>query len=290
MDAVIALARERQATLACANDPDADRLAVAARNRDGDYEMLSGDQIGVLLGSYLLEQPHDFTPIVCASIVSSGMLASITEAAGGQFHETLTGFKWLTNVAMQHEDDRHRFLFAYEEALGYAVGDLVRDKDGLSSLLAFTRMTAELAADGKTVLDRLESLYRRYGLYVTEQRSIATDPGEQPITARLRHAPPRQIAGRDVDSVKDLQQRTHTFADGATEMLDNHPSDVLIYYLADGSRIIVRPSGTEPKVKCYYERRANIAHATSYNNALQAAKRELAALAADHQESLRRRP
>ncbi len=289
MDAVIALARERRATLACANDPDADRLAVAVRDRDGDYRMLTGDQIGVLLGSYLLGQPHDFTPIVCASMVSSGMLGTIAEAAGARFHETLTGFKWLTNVAMQHEDDEHRFLFAYEEALGYAVGDLVRDKDGLSALLAFTRMAAELAADGGSVLDQLESLYRRYGLFVTEQHSIATEPGQPPVTDMLRRAQPQEIAGRKVASIKDLESGKHTFADGTTETLDVYPSDVLIYYLADGARIIVRPSGTEPKVKCYYERVATIPPGTSYNSALQAAKRELAVLVAGHQESLRRR-
>lgn len=288
MDAVVALAKERRSTLACANDPDADRLAVAVRDASGNYEMLTGDQIGVLLGHYLLGQPQDFTPIVCVSMVSSGMLEKIAESKGAVFHETLTGFKWLTNVALQHEDDRHRFLFAYEEALGYAVARLVRDKDGLSALLAFTRMTAALAADGRTVLDQLESLYRQYGLFVTEQRSIATEPAQRSITDRLRHAPPREIAGRQVASIKDLQAGTHRFADGSEVALEFFPSDVLIYYLSDSSRIIVRPSGTEPKVKCYYERVYSIPAGAEYRSALRTAKRELAELIAGHQESLQR--
>lgn len=286
MDAVIALARETDATLACANDPDADRLAVAARNGAGDYEMLSGDQVGVLLGDYLLSRQHGFTPIVCVSMVSSRMLQAIADRAGAVFAETLTGFKWLANAALKREDDTRRFLFAYEEALGYALGQVVRDKDGLSALLLFTRMAAELAADGRSVLDQLETLYRRYGLYLSKQQSIATTPGRESITARLRSAPPAEIAGRSVASTMDLRARTQTFRDGRVEQLRNHPADVLVYYLEDDARVIVRPSGTEPKTKCYYEVIAEIPPAGDYESALEEARRDLQALAEQHQASL----
>ena len=286
MDAVIALATENDAMLACANDPDADRLAVAVRNDDGEYEMLTGDQIGVLLGNYCLEQKHDFTPIICASMVSSRMLESVAESAGAMFFETLTGFKWLANVALQHEDDNHKFLFAYEEALGYALGQLVRDKDGLSSLLAFVQMTAELAANGKTVFDQLEALYRRHGLVLSHQQSIATEPGAASLTGMLRANQPAEIGGQPVASIKDLQNGTHVFADGRTESLDLYPGDVLVYYLDDDSRVIVRPSGTEPKTKCYYEIQSGIAAGESYADAVRTARDTLSDLVASHQASL----
>lgn len=255
MDAVIALATEHQATLACANDPDADRLAVAVRTEAGDYQMLSGDMIGVLLADYLLAMKHDFVPIVCTTIVSSSLLEKIASAAGAKFHETLTGFKWLANTAMDDEDEEgsRQCLFAYEEALGYAPGRHVRDKDGLSALLAFAQMTDELAQRGLTVMDQLENIYRSHGIYLTAQRSIALQSGSASIGDSLRASPPESIAGVLLESTDDLSKGERLFANGDREPLSLPVSDVLIYRLADSSRVIVRPSGTEPKVKVYYE-------------------------------------
>ena len=285
MDAVVALAREHDATLACANDPDADRLAVAVRTPSGDYQMLTGDMLGVLLANYLLQKDHDFIPIVCTTIVSSSMLESIAKAAGAEYYATLTGFKWLANTALAHEDQTHRFLFAYEEALGYAPGRQVRDKDGLSALLAFAQMTAALAREGKTVLDQLETLYRQHGIYLTGQRSIALVPGATPIGDLLRAQPPDQIAGSAVLSIDDLGSSTRQHANGNTEPLDLPPSDVLIYRLANKARIIVRPSGTEPKVKCYYEVVETIADEV-FDVAMTRAKAALSDLIEAHQASL----
>ncbi len=285
MDAVVALAIENNAELACANDPDADRLAVAVRD-NGDYRMLSGDQIGILLGHYVLQQPRNFTPIICTTIVSSSMLKAIADEFGALYFETLTGFKWLVNVAMNHEDDGHQFVFAYEEALGYAVGRQVRDKDGLSALLAFTQMTAQLAAAGKTVLDQLELLYRRYGLYATAQRSIATQAGSSSIGAALRAAPPLAIAGVAVNAIEDLQAGKRFFADGRAEDLSLPCSDVLIYRLEQGGRVIVRPSGTEPKVKCYYEVVEKVDSEEPFLDAEQRAQASLSHLIKTHQQSL----
>lgn len=286
MDAVVALAKKKGSSLACANDPDADRLAVAVRDNNGDYQMLSGDQLGILLGHYLLQQTHEFTPIVCATIVSSSMLKAVAEASGAIFFETLTGFKWLANVAMDNENDTYKFLFAYEEALGYAVGRQVRDKDGLSALLAFAQMTAQLAEEGNTVLDQLELLYRRYGLYMTQQISIAAQPSAPSIGSALRAAQPSVIAGIAVDAIEDLQSGTRQLADGSVEDLKLSSSDVLIYRLAGGGRVIVRPSGTEPKVKCYYEIVEHVGAVEEFSAAEQRGQDSLSALIEQHQESL----
>lgn len=287
MDAVIALATEHEATLACANDPDADRLAVAVRTQSGDYHMLTGDMIGVLLADYLLSMDHDFVPIVCTTIVSSSLLGKMAAVAGANFHETLTGFKWLANTAMDDEDEAgsRQFLFGYEEALGYAPGRLVRDKDGLSALLAFAQMTDKLAQRGLTVLDQLENIYRNHGLYLTAQRSIALQPGSASTGDSLRANPPKSIAEILVNSTDDLSKGVRTFANGDSESLNFPASDVLIYRLADNSRVIVRPSGTEPKVKCYYEIVEKLGEET-YAQAMSRACERLSNLIDSHQKSL----
>ena len=285
MDAVIALAKENSATLACANDPDADRLAVAVRDA-GAYRLLSGDQIGILLAHYLLQKSHPFVPIVCTTIVSSSMLKAMAAEFGAVCFETLSGFKWLANVAMEHEDEQHKFLFAYEEALGYAVGRQIRDKDGLSALLAFAQMTAQLAAEGKTVQQQLELLYRHYGLYATAQKTIAMRPGDLSIGAALRVMPPSTIAGFAVETVEDLQAGKRCYADGRVEELAIPRSDVLIYRLTGGGRVIVRPSGTEPKVKCYYQIVEQVDAAEAFSTVEQRAQDRLAGLIEGHQKFL----
>ncbi len=285
MDAVIALAEKRGATLACANDPDADRLAVAVRDA-GAYRMLSGDQIGILLANYLLQKSHPFVPIVCTTIVSSSMLTAMATEFGAVCFETLSGFKWLANVAMEHEDEQHKFLFAYEEALGYAVGRQIRDKDGLSALLAFVQMTAQLAAEGKTVQQQLELLYRRYGLYATAQKNFAIRPSDLSIGAALRAAQPLTIAGLAVEIVEDLQTGKRCYADGRVEELAIPRSDVLIYRLIGGGRVIVRPSGTEPKVKCYYQVVEQVDAAEAFSVAEQRAQDRLADMIESHQKSV----
>ncbi|MEH6583630.1 MAG: phospho-sugar mutase [Halioglobus sp.] len=287
MDAVVALAQSHGATLACANDPDADRLAVAVRTPTGDYQMLTGDMLGVLLANYLLEKDLDFVPIVCTTIVSSSLLGRIAEAAGAQYFTTLTGFKWLANVALAQEDENgnHQFLFAYEEALGYATGRQVRDKDGLSALLAFVQMTEALAIQGLSVLDKLEEIYRRHGIYLTGQRSIALQPGAASIGELLRESPPEAIADSAVLSVDDLSAGHRRYSDGRTEPLDFPASDVLIYRLANQARVIVRPSGTEPKVKCYYEVVEAVGEG-GFSNAKQRAEEALAGLISQHQNAI----
>ncbi|HGF7184322.1 TPA: phospho-sugar mutase [Vibrio cholerae] len=286
MDMVMALAKKVGAQLACANDPDADRFAVAARKADGEYQMLTGDQVGSLFGHYLLSQTDARRQLVGNTIVSSSLLSKIAAAHGARYYQTLTGFKWLTNVAMQEQTEQHQFLFAYEEALGYTIGSTVWDKDGLSALVAFAQLAAELNAQGKTVWDQLEALYRQHGLHVNAQRSIALAPNSPPVGDKLRTTPPTEIAGRKVLIVEDFKLARRTFADGKTEAITLPTSDVLIYHLDGGARVIVRPSGTEPKLKCYYEVVAQFAAGEDFASAQERADEQMSLLIAEHQTSL----
>ncbi len=286
MDMVMALAKQHNADIACANDPDADRFAVAVRKPDGDYQMLTGDQVGTLFGHYLLSQTEANKQLVGNTIVSSTLLSKIASAHGASYFQTLTGFKWLTNVAMQKQSDEKQFLFAYEEALGYTVGNKVWDKDGLSALVAFAQLTAELKSQGKTIWDQLEAIYRQHGMYLNAQRSIALDPKAPPIGDKLRANPPTMIAGSQVEVTEDLKSLTKTFADGSTQTIDLPTSDVLIYHLSCGARVIVRPSGTEPKLKCYYEVIEKFAQSDSFELVLEKASESMGMLISEHQHSL----
>ncbi|MCG6227713.1 phospho-sugar mutase [Vibrio furnissii] len=286
MDMVIALADSIDAELACANDPDADRFAVAVRKPDGHYQILTGDQVGSLFGHYLLSKTNASKQLVGNTIVSSSLLSKIAAAHGAKYYQTLTGFKWLTNIAMQQQSKQHQFLFAYEEALGYTVGHSVWDKDGLSAMVAFAQLAAELYDQGKTIWDQLEAIYRQHGLYVTAQRSIALDPAAPPVGDRLRSEPPHEIAGKAVLSTDDLKHAVRRFKDGTTESIDLPSSDVLIYHLDGGARVIVRPSGTEPKLKCYYEVVGSFADNESFESAQARADEQMALLISEHQTSL----
>ncbi|NAW65544.1 phospho-sugar mutase [Photobacterium halotolerans] len=286
MDLVIAEAEKHHATLACANDPDADRFAVAVRTPEGQYKMLTGDQVGVLLGHYLLTRANPETSLVGTTIVSSSLLQKVASRVGADYYQTLTGFKWLTNIAMEKQREDSCFLFAYEEALGYTVGNMVWDKDGLSAMLAFAQMTAELTAQGRTVWDQLEAIYREHGLYVNSQVSIALSPNSPPIGDALRQQPPEEIAGRKVVRIDDLKSSTRYKADGSVETIDLPASDVLIYFLEDDSRVVVRPSGTEPKLKCYYEVVEVIEQIDTLEHAYQRAQSSMDELVQRHQNSL----
>jgi phosphomannomutase len=286
MDMVMALAKKHNAALACANDPDADRFAVAVRCPDGEYQMLTGDQVGVLFGHYLLSLPRETSACVGTTIVSSSLLQQVAKAAGAEYFETLTGFKWLTNVGMVKETASHPYLFAYEEALGYTIGSTVWDKDGLSALVAFAQLTAALAKQGKTVWDQLEAIYRQHGFYFNAQKSLALKPGAPSIGAKLRANQPKTIANHNIASYDDLNACVRYFADGSEEKIDLPASDVLIYRLENGSRVIVRPSGTEPKLKCYYEVVSPMIDGETYEQAQSRAQAVMASFIEQHQVEL----
>jgi phosphomannomutase len=278
MDRVLELARKTKADVVLANDPDADRLCVAVPDGD-NYRVLTGDQVGALLADYLLEVSPKDKRMVATTIVSSQLLSYLAKATGADYRETLTGFKWIGNAAMDYErDQKGRFVMGYEEALGYSVGPLVRDKDGVSACVIFAELVAWDRARGKTVLEHLDDIYRRVGLFVTEQVSL-TKPGSEGLAeiraamTRFRGKPPKDIAGMAIDQIVDLSK-----GEGGLP-----PSDVLVFKLGGGRRIIMRPSGTEPKLKSYYEVRVPVSAGESIADARTRGLAELAKLRDAHQ-------
>ena len=235
MDLAMALAEEHGADLVVANDPDADRCACAIPGPHG-WRMLRGDEVGALLAHHLMSRGR--TGTWATSIVSSSLLGRMAAAAGQPYVETLTGFKWIGRVP--------GLAFGYEEALGYCCDpDHVKDKDGLSALLLLCELAAETKAAGRTLVDVLDDLARQHGLHATDQVSMRVADLSL-ITAameRLRAAPPTELGGLAVERVDDL----------ALGSADLPPTDGLRFHLADGARVVVRPSGTEPKLKCYLE-------------------------------------
>ncbi|MEZ8085049.1 phospho-sugar mutase [Vibrio sp. 1S139] len=286
MDLVVNLAKSVDADIACANDPDADRFAVAVRTYDGSYKMLTGDQVGVLFAHYLLSKPHTKNQLVGNSIVSSTLLEKVAQSHGATYFQTLTGFKWLANIGMQLEDESNEFLFAYEEALGYTIGTQVRDKDGLSAIVVFAQLVEELKSQGRTVWDLLAQISLEHGVHTNAQRSIALDPDSPSLGSKLRSAQPKAINGVAISVIEDLQSSLRFVIGGNTEAINLPASDVLIYHLEDGSRIIVRPSGTEPKVKVYYETVTKFEGTETYEDTRLRGEKYMDKLIEQHQQEL----
>jgi phosphomannomutase len=280
LDLALEQAREDGADLVLANDPDGDRLAVAAPDpaAPGAWRVLTGDQAGALIGSYLLDrtaaEPGAGRRLVVTTVVSSTLLSKIAAAAGARYAETLTGFKWIVRGGQGMPGSR--FLFGYEEALGYAVGDVVRDKDGISAALALLSLAVSARSAGQSLLDRWDVLEAEHGVHLTAQVTLlAASPAG--IMARLRAAPPAALAGQPVTGYHDLStgasetgearagepgepeearagEPREAGAAGAGRAAESRlpPADVLIYQLP-GARVVIRPSGTEPKLKAYLE-------------------------------------
>jgi phosphomannomutase len=260
MDMALALARERDADLVLANDPDGDRLAVAVRDGEGGHVLLSGNDIGCLLGDHLLTHgPTGGRRLVVCTIVSSPLLGAIAQAHGALFEQTLTGFKWIARRAMELEQQQDaRFVFGYEEALGYCAGTLVRDKDGVSAALLMADLAARCHREGRTLLDALETLARHHGLFVSRQVShVDAERGGLARIAALseqaRQAPPRVLGDVPVTAVADVRSGVRTATGGERTQLTLPPSDLLIFELEGGHRAMLRPSGTEPKLKYYVD-------------------------------------
>jgi phosphomannomutase len=236
IDLALATARAHNADLVIANDPDADRCAAAIKDRSGQWRMLRGDELGVIFGEWIARTSSHGT--FGNSIVSSSILRKISAHYGIDFKEVLTGFKWLAKI----ED----LAFGYEEAIGYAVdSETVNDKDGISAAIFLAQIATDLAAVGKDLNDLLDEVWARHGFHATEQISIrVADMGAiTGLLASLRSNPPQEIAGRIVESIDDLAKPS----DGLP------PTDGLRLWLSGGVRVIIRPSGTEAKLKCYIE-------------------------------------
>jgi len=236
IDLALETARTFNADLVIANDPDADRCAAAVNDPVTGWRMLRGDELGAILGESIARKTS--SGIFANSIVSSSILKKIAEHYNLEFKETLTGFKWLAKIK--------DLTFGYEEALGYAVdAKTVNDKDGISAAITLAQIATDLAADGKTLLDLLDEIWARHGFHATEQISIRLSDLSKVgvILGGLRSNPPHNIAGRAVTSIDDLAAPT----DGLP------PTNGLRIWLDGGIRIIIRPSGTEAKMKCYIE-------------------------------------
>jgi phosphomannomutase len=268
LDLALALGRDVGAELVLANDPDADRLAAAVRapGEPGGYLLLTGNELGVLLGHYLLTERSGSRPrAVVASIVSSPLLGRIATSLGVHYEETLTGFKWIANRAIELLRLGYEFVFGFEEALGYAIGDVVYDKDGISAALLAAEVAGVLRERGRTLRDELDAIGRRWGVYASAQVNL-TRQGASGVAAtlammdRLRASPPRSIGGEEVVAVADYQTgtKTHTHSAIAPLALGLPPSNVVGFELSSGARVIARPSGTEPKAKFYFDVREDV--------------------------------
>ncbi|HDR1565698.1 TPA: phospho-sugar mutase, partial [Pasteurella multocida] len=237
LDLAIKVAKEKNAEFIIANDPDADRLAVAVPDAEGNWKPLHGNVVGCFLGWYLAKQYHaqGQKGILACSLVSSPALAEIAKKYGFQSEETLTGFKYIGKV--------DGLLFGFEEALGYLVDpDKVRDKDGISAAISFLDLVRYLKKQGKTLADYADEFTQEFGAYVSGQISIRVDDLSEigKLMSALRQNPPSDIGGFNVAQFLD-----HTKTD--------RQSDILVFVLENGSRLIVRPSGTEPKIKFYLD-------------------------------------
>ena len=272
LDISIALAEAQNADVLIANDPDADRLAIAVPDSTGSWITLRGDQIGALLGWWMIERANlagnDIAGTFANSIVSSMLLEPIAKSAGLKYESTLTGFKWVSRV--------ENLVFGYEEALGYCVDPKnVSDKDGISAAAMFMEMLAHLQGVNRTVWQVLEELAKAFGLHATDQVSIRVTSSAQVVKTMLgiRTNPPKQIGKLQVIGIDDL----------ATGLGNLPATDAVIIHLAgenqvEKARVIIRPSGTEPKIKCYLE---VVVRGDDLEIARQTADNELRLIAAD---------
>ncbi|MGW4828622.1 phospho-sugar mutase [Amycolatopsis japonica] len=261
-DLLLALASEVGADLAIALDPDADRCALGVRERDGSWRMLRGDETGVLLGWHVLSTVDSSDPLVATTIVSSSMLGEVAKEFGARYAETLTGFKWLVRAG-------EGLVFAYEEALGLCVNPgFVRDKDGISAAVLAAGLAASLRAAGRGPLDVLDELAVKHGVHVTDQVSLrVTDLSvRERLMAGLRATPPASLGGTDV-TMEDLL-----------------PDADVLRLTGEGLRVVIRPSGTEPKLKAYLQIKEPVAGDLAEARA--AADARLATLRADIESRL----
>lgn len=295
MDLVLELAHQSRADLVIANDPDADRLSVAVPTPEGSFRQLSGNEVGVLLADYALSHASNVPldkQLVITTVVSSPLLRVMAEQLGAQCETVLTGFKWIANRALELEASEHKtFLFGYEEALGYTVGTAVRDKDGISAALVFAELAAVAHANKRTVLQVLESVYRRFGLYVSGQenfvyKGITGASTIRAIMAGVRDSYPDTIGGVSVTSVTDLQ-RGERHASGVVTPVNTPRSNVIAFELADRSRVTLRPSGTEPKLKVYLDVYAAVPADTSMTEIRREAEARLEVLRHDFVQRVR---
>ena len=285
----IEMAKANNVDLIIGTDPDADRTGIVLRNKEGEYVTLSGNQVGVLLIDYIITarkltgtMPEH--PAVLKSVVSTEMARSVAEKNGVACFDTFTGFKFLAEKIKQFEaTGSHEYLFAFEESYGYLAGDYARDKDAVTASMLVAEMAAYYRTKGMTLYDAMQTMYEKYGYYCEQTISI-TMPGVsglermKELMVELRgSAQLTEVAGDKVAYVRDLQAGTRTcLATGAVEEVELSGQNVLYYELESGTIFIIRPSGTEPKVKVYIMAKgADMAEAQARVTALAAAAKEI---------------
>jgi len=247
LDLVLEEAKRHECDLVLVNDPDADRLGVATRERDGNYVVLGGNEIGALLGHHVLTHTKAEDPLVISTVVSSRILSTMASELDARYEDTLTGFKWIANEGMRLERDHGcTFVFGFEEALGYTVGTVVRDKDGISAAVVMAELAEALAEKGESLVDELRRIRKRFGNFQSRSKGVTLDGSDGAARIadgmeRLRSRSMDRIAAESVTAFRDLSKD------------ERMASNVLLYDLADGGRVAVRPSGTEPKIKFYLE-------------------------------------
>lgn len=245
---LLALLADERLDLGFAHDPDADRLAVVVRDGSGALRPLSGDEVGALIGDFLLEQCADPThALLVSTLVSGELLERIAESAGARFARTPTGFKWIAARARELERrEGLRFLFGYEEAIGYAFGAMADDKDGIAALYVLLALARTLAGEGRTLWSRLESLFLEHGVFAGRQLTIAlTSPERLPaLLMQLRTGDPVRVLGAGAQRID--------YANGPEAV------ELLVFQRPDRTRLCVRPSGTEPKLKLYLHTHAPV--------------------------------
>ena len=280
----VELAKQNDVDFILGTDPDSDRVGIMIRDKNGEYQVVTGNQTGVVLLDYLLgamqrsgKLPEK--PVALKTIVTTEMAKAVAESYGAACYDTFTGFKFLAEKKDKLEGaGEGKVVFSYEESYGYMLGDFVRDKDAVTASLALTEMAAYYASKGMTVLDALNALYEKHGYYGEKTHNLVM-PGLDglkdmaKLMASLRQTPPREIAVVTVRQFKDYQDCSVVdCATGEASAMELSGSNVLRFELADGTSIIVRPSGTEPKIKVYVltkgkdaaERDANLAKYASW--------------------------
>lgn len=263
----IRLGEKEGADLLIATDPDADRLGAAVRMPNGDYQVLTGNQLGSIMIHYILEAHQQAGTLpqnaaVLKSIVSSELATAIAEKYNTKMFNVLTGFKFIAEKIQQYEEDHSQtFMFGFEESYGYLVKPFVRDKDAIQALVLLAEVAAFYKKQGKTLYDGLQDIFEEFGYFEEKTISVTMSGIEgsgkiKALMAKCREQAPTEFAGIQVVQTEDFKELTRTFADGQTEQLQTPPSDVLKYHLEDGSWIAIRPSGTEPKIKFYLATKA----------------------------------
>ena len=261
-DMAIALGKKEGADLLVATDPDADRLGAAVRQPNGDYQLLTGNQIASILLAYILKARKQAGQLpansrVVKSIVSTELATKIAAAYGVEMKNVLTGFKFIAEQIHQYETNHdHTFLFGFEESYGYLIKPFVRDKDAIQSTVLLAEVAADYKQRGMTLYDGIEELYATYGYFAektTFEEFAGIDGAKQMahLMSEFRENAPKSFGDSTIETVEDFSTSVKTAADGTTSTIDLPQSNVLKYWLSDGTWICIRPSGTEPKVKFY---------------------------------------